>query len=152
MRSIEQPPPLPDMPIVPAEKIIPQSWELYLHQLGQQFQVDFSRPGTSLRLSSLDMKHQLAIGAYRTYVGVSHGETVPEGMAPTAEITFDITSGGVLVPSEIRFTDEVWSDFQEKLRKSDQPPTDEQAFDGDRFASYLLNEIAQKRWITPVNS
>lgn len=148
MRSIEQRPPQLDLLSTHPEKAMPQTWELYLQQLGQQFQVNFARPGTDIRLSSLDAKHQLAIGAYRTYVGVSHGETVPEGMAPTAEITFDISSGGVLVPSEIRFTDEVWGDFQKSLRQSDQPPSNEQTFDGDRFAAYLLNVVTRTRWVT----
>lgn len=39
-------------------------------------------------------------------------------------------------------------DFQESLEQSNLPPTNEQSFDGERFALYLLGKVAQEKWVT----
>ena len=141
MKSIEQPP-------NPPEEGLPLSWESYLHQLGEQFRVKITQPDAILKLSALATQSQLAIGVYKNYVVVAYGETSEEGMSPNAEVIFDIGENGDLVASEILYTTEIWSDFQEKLARSNLPLTDEQSFDSNRFALYLLGKIAQEKWVT----
>ena len=130
------------------EEVLPLSWESYLHQLAEQFRVKITQPDALLKLSALAMQSQLAIGVHKNYVVVSYGETSEEGMSPNAEVIFDIGENGNLVPSEILYTTEVWSDFQETVAQSNLRPTDEQCFDGERFALYLLGKVAQEKWVT----
>ena len=141
MENIEQQPNQP-------EEVLPLSWESYLLQLGEQFRVKITQPDALLKLSALATQSQLAIGVYKNYVVVSYGETSEEGMSPNAEIIFDMGENGNLVTSEILYTTEVWGDFQERLVKSNLSPTDEQSFDGERFALYLLGKVAQEKWAT----
>ena len=122
------------------------SWESYLLQLGKQFQVNITELDATLRLSALATQSQLAVGVHDNFVVVSYGEVSKEGMIPNAELVLDIGADGELVTSEILYTDEVWSDFQRNLAQSNQPLSNEQSFDGDRFAAYLLNKVTQEQW------
>lgn len=117
------------------------SWESYLRQLGTQFQIKITQPDALLRLSSLATSNQLTVGVHKDFVVVSYGETSEEGISPNAEVVFDIGKDGSLTANEIVFTSDVWSDFQNVLAKSNLPASDEQNFDGERFALYLLGKV-----------
>lgn len=132
-------------PNQPDEETAP-SWESYLLQLGAQFQVNITAPDATLRLSALATESQLIVGVHPGFVVVSYGESSETGIAPNAELVLDIGADGKLLTSEITYRDEVWRDFQRILAESDQPPTNEQSFDGDRFAAYLLNKVTQEQW------
>ena len=145
MKSIEQRLNPQDVMVAQPEMEKSQSWESYLQHLGRRFQVDFTQAGTSLKLGLADRRLIIAVG--RTDVSVSYGDASADGMTPHAEVSFGITANGQLMPSEIVYTDEVWDDFQAKLRQSNQPPSDEQGFDGERFALYLLDKVSQEAWL-----
>lgn len=146
MSSLEHPPHQSEMPIAQPEITLPQSWGVYIRQLGQQFQVEIAHPGAKLRLNVRETQRQLLIVTCPTYVVVSHGQATVEGILPDEEILFDITKDGDLLPSEIMYTPEVWNTFQERLRLVNLPPSDEQSFDGERFADYVLEKIAREEW------
>lgn len=128
------------------DKAPPLSWESYLQQLGAQFQPNITQPDAILRLSALTTQNQLAIGVHKGYVVVSYGEPSEQGMLPNAEVVFDIGENGDLAASEILYTPEVWGDFQKTLADSNLLASDEQGFDGERFATYLLGKVTQEAW------
>jgi hypothetical protein len=136
-----------ELSIAQSEIVRPRSWAEYICQLGNQFQVRITQPGDTLRLGLPDTQRQLVIATCSTFVVVAHGETTEDGVMPDEEIVFDISEEGTLVPSEILYTSAVWENFQAALRASNLPPSDEQSFDGERFAAHILDKVAQEAWV-----
>lgn len=146
MRNSEQPHHQTELSITQSEIVRPQSWAEYICQLGNQFQTRITQPGDILRLNVRGTKRQLLIATCSTFVVVAHGEMRENGVMSDEEIVFDITEEGMLVPSEIMYTDTAWADFQATLCELNQLPSDEQSFDGERFAAHILDTVSQEEW------
>lgn len=125
-----------------------QSWKSYVEQLGERFQVPITEPDNKLVLCGRDPQRRLLIGTDHTFAVVSHGQkTEVYDLLPDEEILFDIDEEGNWVTSEVMCSDEAWDEYQEKLKQSNLPPTNEQTFDGERFAVYVLDKVIREEWL-----
>ena len=147
----EQHPNQPQAQIPQQETPSPQSWKSYVQQLGERFQVPITEPDNMLVLRGREPQRRLLIGTDYTFAVVSHGkETEIYDLLPDEEILFDITEGGAWVPYEIMHSDEALKEYQEKLQHAGLPPMDEQHFDVEGFADYLLEKVAREEWIARI--
>lgn len=130
------------------EQHVHYSWESFVWQLLSAFPVEFDQGYPILRVYLSTADRQLAIDIGDGTVRITYGSMAQHGVTPLAEITFDSTDEGGWTPIEVEYAPEMWHAFTREIGTTHEMiGADEQYYDFNTFAAYVLQLIQLQHWL-----
>lgn len=96
--------------------------------------------GTTLRLL-------ININIGDGHVAIAYGHRMPYSIETEVELTFDSSSEAGWTLIEARYSREFWHTFKWSRRVTHDDSNDEQYFNFDEFAEYVLQRFQQEAWL-----
>jgi hypothetical protein len=146
MRHLEHLPATPE-PHISSEKETHTSWESFIDKVLSKFEIKFDQGYPSVTLGIPGTTLRLLVNIGDGCVAVAYGHRTSYGMIPEVELVFDSSSeiGWTLI--ETRYSNDLWRHFKWSRGVTHEQDDDEQYFNFDEFAEYVLQRLQQEAWL-----
>lgn len=146
MRHPEHLPATPE-PHASPEKEIHSSWESFIDKLLSMFPIEFEQGYPSVTLAMPGTSLRLLINIGDGCVAVAYGHRMPDSIETEVELTFDSSSETGWTLIDARYSREFWRAFKGSRGVTHDEDDDEQYFNFDEFAEYVLQRLQQEAWL-----